>query len=326
LFDALQIKIAGMVKEGESIVVRLSGFADCSGNAVAESTCRAGPFSTARARDVVINEILFNPPTGGYDYVELYNRSNRNIDVGTLLLANRDGNNRIASITAISAFPYPLLPGEYLALTTGESWIRNKYLLPDQARIMELPSLPSYPDDQGEVLLLNQQALLVDELDYLDKWHFELIRDREGVSLERLTANAPTQEAANWHSASTSSGYGTPGYRNSQDRREALTGGAISLNTKLITPDMDGRDDFLLISYQFPAPGTVASVTVFDDRGRTVRTVARSSLCGTSGFFRWDGLGVNGQALTTGVYIVLTEYFDTNGKTNRVKQTVGLYR
>ena len=39
---------------------------------------------------IFINEILFNPKIGGYDYVELYNASNTYIDLSKLLIGNYD--------------------------------------------------------------------------------------------------------------------------------------------------------------------------------------------------------------------------------------------
>ncbi len=63
---------------------------------------------------------------------------------------------------------------------------------------------------------LNAQGNIIDELVYNEKWHFKLIDNDEGVALERIDYNAPTQQQDNWHSAASSVGYGTPTYKNSQ--------------------------------------------------------------------------------------------------------------
>ncbi len=325
LYNGLQFTIAGPVNKEELFRITMNGTTDCSGNIAPSLTSRTGIFSEPLAGDLVINEILFNPPVGGSDYIELYNISRKNLDAGAIKLANRNGNNQISSLTSLSSFPYPVFPGEYLLLTTNPSWISNKYRPPDSIKILELPAMPSYPDDEGEVVLLNNTGLILDELNYDEKWHFELLSEREGVSLERIKARAITQDPGNWHSASTSSGYGTPGYRNSQTASAQTDQGLITLSSKIISPDMDGRDDFLLIRYAFPKPGNVASVVVYDANGRAVRDIARSSLCGSSGFFRWDGLNDSGGKLSSAVYIIIVEIFDIQGKTKRYKNTVGVY-
>lgn len=76
--------------------------------------------------------------------------------------------------------------------------------------------MPSFNDDKSNCIILNGQGNVVDELKYDEKWHFKLIDNREGIALERIDYNAPTQLPDNWHSASTSVGYGTPTYKNSQ--------------------------------------------------------------------------------------------------------------
>jgi hypothetical protein len=73
--------------------------------------------------------------------------------------------------------------------------------------------MPSFPDDKGDVILLNLQGAVVDEVKYLDDWQFALIANPDGVSLERIDPDGTSQEATNWHSAASTAGYGTPTYK-----------------------------------------------------------------------------------------------------------------
>ena len=88
--------------------------------------------------------------------------------------------------------------------------------------------MPSYNDDAGDVIVLNEQGRIMDEVKYTADWHFKLISDAEGVSLERIDFNAASQSAENWHSAATNVGYGTPGYKNSQYRVDMDVKGSIT--------------------------------------------------------------------------------------------------
>ncbi len=326
LFKSVEITLSTPQKKEEQITIKLSSVAGCSGIRSAPQSTTTGLFSPAVKKDIVINEILFNPPIGGYDYLELYNYSKKNIDLGDLQIANRNGDRKISSITKLADFRYPLLPGEYVLISTNNDWVIQKYQPPPVKRSVQLGSMPTYPDDIGEVILLNDVGEIIDELNYDEKWHFALVSEKEGISLERISAGGTTNDPFNWHSASTSSGYGTPGYRNSQVLPEEKTQGFISLSTGIISPDMDGRDDYLLINYQFPAPGSVATITAFDSQGRAVRSIVQGALCGSSGSFRWDGLDHSGAVLPPGVYIILTEVFDLQGKTKKYRHTVAIYR
>ncbi|HMG67332.1 MAG TPA: gliding motility-associated C-terminal domain-containing protein, partial [Chitinophagaceae bacterium] len=170
------------------------------------------------------------------------------------------------------------------------------------------------------------QGKIIDELAYDEHWQFKLINNDECVALERIDYNKPTQDAANWHSAATSAGYGTPGYQNSQFKTDVLLQGSITVTPAVFSPDNDGSDDFLTISYQFPEQGYMCNITIFDAGGRPVRFLTRNALCGMRGYFRWDGLDEKSAKLPIGVYVILTEVFNLKGKTNRFKQAVTLAR
>ncbi|MBK7885019.1 MAG: gliding motility-associated C-terminal domain-containing protein [Chitinophagaceae bacterium] len=186
--------------------------------------------------------------------------------------------------------------------------------------------MPSYSDDKGNVIILNGQGEITDEVKYDEKWHFKLIDNREGVALERIDFNAPTQDQQNWHSAATSVGYGTPTYKNSQYRINDGVQGEVTTAPEIVSPDNDGTDDFATINYNFPEPGYVANVTIFDASGRPVRYLQRNALAAVKGYFRWDGLGEKNQKLAVGIYIIYTEVFNLSGKKKQFKNTIVLAR
>src|SRR5690606_112003 len=80
---------------------------------------------SAAANDVVINEILFDPLTGGSDYVELYNRSEKLVDLFGWQFANIAGDS-IANKKTISQH-FILRPGEYVAVSKDTLNVQNNY-------------------------------------------------------------------------------------------------------------------------------------------------------------------------------------------------------
>jgi len=275
--------------------------------------------------DIVINEILFNPPPDGSDYVEIYNRGNKVIDLKQTYIANRNTLGVISSITQISADSYLFFPQDFMVLTEDVAFVKSRYITLNPDAFITT-RLPSFNDDKGSVIILNAQGNITDEVRYSDKWHFELLDNPEGVALERIDYNGPSQSAENWQSAATSVGYGTPTYKNSQSRVNGEMKGEIKLSPEIVSPDNDGQDDFCTIEYSFPEPGYVANITIFDVSGRRVRYLQRNALCGTKGNFKWDGLGERNQPLATGVYVVFTEVFNLKGKTKQFKMPVVLTR
>ena len=98
------------------------------------------------------------------------------------------------------------------------------------------------------------------------------------------------------------------------------------LAPEIISPDNDGIDDYAQVIYSFPEPGYVCNITIFDASGRIVRYLERNSLCGLSGSYRWDGLGEKSVRLLQGIYIVLTEVYNLQGKVKKYKNVLVLAR
>ncbi|MEO6894125.1 MAG: gliding motility-associated C-terminal domain-containing protein, partial [Ginsengibacter sp.] len=173
--------------------------------------------------------------------------------------------------------------------------------------------------------ILNNQGNIIDEVNYLDAWHFPLLHNTVGVSLERIDYDAPSVRS-NFHSAATSVGYGTPGYKNSQLQIADDFRTTITVTPAIFSPDNDGNEDFATINYIFPSPGYVANITIFDASGRPVRFLEKNSLSGLTGYYRWDGLDDKGRKLPQGIYVIYTEIFNKEGKKKQFKNTIVLAR
>ncbi len=335
-FDRVALRLLNPLQRNKIYTLTATSLSDCAGNAVGSNqTARVGLSESLLRNDVVVNEILFNPTPASNDYVELYNRSNKIISLRSAYLANRGTSGAIASVTQISAEDYLLFPKDYIVVTQSAALVKAAYVANNPAAFVEI-NMPSYNDDAGNVLLLNEQGAIVDEINYKDDWHFKLISDEEGVALERINFDDTTrdnlqtfninEQSANWHSAASNVGFGTPTYKNSQFRLDASVQGTVTATPEIVSPDNDGLDDFLTLDYNFPEPGYVANITIFDAAGRPVRNLQRNALAGLKGYYRWDGLGEKNKILPTGIYIVYTEIFNLQGKTKKFKNVVVLAR
>jgi len=327
LFNTVQLRLNTPLAANTTYTITTTNVSDCSGNTIGGfNTAKLGLSAQADSLDVVINEILFNPKSDGVDYVELYNRSNKIINLKNLFLANRSSTGVVANLRQLSLVDYPLFPSEYLVVSEDETIVKRLYIARNPTAFVNISSLPSYSDDKGNVLLLNNAGAMVDDLSYSEKWHFALIDNNEGVALERINPNAATNNKDNWTSAAKDAGYGTPTYQNSQFRQDLQVQGDITITPEVFSPDNDGFDDFITITYRFPQNGYIMNVTVFDANGRPVRALQRNAICGQTGTFRWDGLNDKFGKLPLGPYIIFTEIFNLEGKVKRFKNQVVLAR
>lgn len=326
VFKTVNILLNSPIALGTIYTIAASGVTDCKGNLISsQNTARFGLAQDVDNMDIVINEILYNPRPGGVDYVEIYNRSKKIIDLNNVYIANRNSSNVISSIQRITAEHILLFPGDFMVVTSDVSAVNAQYITTNPAAFIPVSTMPSFADNAGDVILLNKQGAIIDEVIYSDKWQFPLIANTEGISLERIDYDGQSAQS-NFHSAATSVGYGTPGYKNSQYRLNEVGNAEIKVSPDIFSPDNDGVDDFATIDYMFPRPGFVANITIFDASGTPVRYLERNALCGLTGYYRWDGLDDKSKKLPQGIYIIYTEIFNTAGKMKRFKNTIVLAR
>ncbi|QIL76034.1 lamin tail domain-containing protein [Hymenobacter sp. HDW8] len=322
-FRTIDLLLATNLPPNQPLTVAVQQATDCAGNISGPITSATFALPVAaQTGEVVINEILFNPRTGGVDFVELLNRSAKYLDVQGWQLGVEQPTGSSAS--AISAGPYGLAPGQLVVLTTRPDIVQNDYPTHDPATFLAMPSFPSLPDDAATVVVLDAKGQTIERFSYSETQHLPLLSDRNGVSLERVRA-AETSVGGNFHSAASAVGYATPGRPNSQYQADPTGAKLFQIAPEIFTPDEDGQQDFTTLTYRFEYPGYAASITVYDAQGRLTRRLARNETLPTSGYLQWDGLTDQGRKAAIGPYVLLIElYRVAGGETHVYKRNVVL--
>lgn len=312
LEEALQPQVTYTVRVGAAL-------SDCLGNAsAADQEQLFGLPQEPAPGDIVINELLFHPQTGGKDFAELYNRSEKIINLEGWQLTNYQ--KMSGATTTIIETPFLLFPESYVVLTEDPADLRTRYEVPRPESLLA-NRLPTLDSDAGN-LTLHTGRVTIDSFDYTDDYHSALLEDTRGVTLERIDPGNPTQDPGNWQSAAAAAGYGTPTGRNSQFTDIA---GPVSDRFQLVnetfSPDGDGYEDVLLIRYILDRPGFLLNLRVFDARGRPVRTLANNLSLATNGMISWDGSSNERSKARIGIYILWFELFTPEGDVFREKKT-----
>lgn len=321
--DRARLVLAQPIPLGVVHTVSVTGATDCPGNAIAPGASASFALpEPAEPGDLVINEVLYDPVVGGSDFVEIYNRSEKTISLSGLQLA-REVDGQLDDPEVITAEGVLLLPGEYILLTTTTADIAARYPQSRTDRFLQM-TLPGYNDGEGTVLLTDGADQVLDRFDYSDDLHFPLVNDPEGYSLERVDPDRPTEDASNWQTASEQAGRATPGYRNSQYAQAPEPSGELTIEPSIFSPDNDGFQDVLTMSYRFEQPGFVGNLSVYDIAGREVRKLLENVLLGAEGAVSWDGLLDDGSKGRMGPYVVLLEVYDLAGNVEKYRRTVTL--
>lgn len=281
----------------------------------------------AEAGDIVINEVLFNPRADGVDFVEIYNPSTAIIDLSQLRIGSvkwYDFDPPDTNMMKVSTGRHSLLPSQFMVLTVNPGKVREQYFSAGEAAFLSMSSMPSYNNDEGVVVFENTEGMKVDLFHYEEDMHYPLLHSREGVSLERVHYSRPSSDITNWHSASEDAGFATPGKVNSQFSDYTVAENPVKVEPEVFSPDNDGYQDLLNISYHFGVPGYTANILIFDVSGRLVRQLVNNTTLGAEGVFSWDGIADSGLKSPGGIYIVCFEAFDMNGNVKKYKKAAAM--
>lgn len=327
---------------GEPLTIAFGQATDFRGNTSGELVIEVSQLLSKG--NVVINEILFDPLANSDDnlpdqteYVEFYNPADYAVSLeGFFIHDEPDENNEIRSVHPLSS--------EFRWIPAGGTVV---FYAEDQTSVFSESRLAKYFELEGEselffiradrsnlslassgdaIYLADSTGTTIDSVFYDESWHNPNLYDVDGVALERIDPDGPSNDATNWSSSTDVSG-GTPGRQNSifQQAGAGPDGAGITFSPNPFSPDDDGFEDNLFINYKLEEPDYLLRVRIFDRYGREVRKLADGKQAGFEGSLIWDGLKDNGSKNRVGIYIVFFEaYNSAEGKNKTFKKTVVL--
>jgi len=273
--------------------------------------------SSIQPGDIIINEILSNPKIGGVDFVELYNLSDKIIDLQQLTIASVNSKGVTGNPRKIATHPVLIFPHEYKVLSPNPAIIQQHYPNSNPRAFVEMTTLPNFNNESGGVVLSNG-LITIDSAFYDPGMRSPLVANPKGISLERQHFSMPANAIPSFHSAATVVGGATPGYPNSQSP-DGTDPYEFSLQSRTFSPDNDGYEDALKINYNLPQSGWMATIDIYNTSGYRVKKLYHNQSLATQGEIHWDGLSDSGQPLPVGIYVAIIESYHPAGKTKKYR-------
>jgi hypothetical protein len=306
--------------KGKIYTLELLQVTDLAGNTLLDNIKKTGIIEPLAQGDLLLNEVMFNAPPLATEYIEIYNASAKTLDVSGITLTTRKTDGSFNTLRHIPDGKL-LAAGSYLAVCQDADSVINYFGLQNDGSVVTI-SWSTLNNEQSTIVLANSKADTVyDELTYNEKWHHLMIKNPQGVALERINPALPTQSAESWHSAASEVKYGTPGYKNSQYREIENTFSNkqfVWVEPEAFSPDNDGTDDVCFIKYRTPTEGFVANAQIINATGTKVFQLVSNALLSSEGFFSWDGRTDNGKIANAGIYVLYFEMIQP--KTGQKKQ------
>ncbi|HSD65040.1 MAG TPA: lamin tail domain-containing protein [Ignavibacteriaceae bacterium] len=153
--------------------------------------------------DLVINEFMYDPDSPQPEWLEIFNRSNKIIDLKNYRMA--DGIDTVI----VNRNSLIIYPDEY-AVISSDSSILNYFNI---TSLLIVKSLPALNNSGDKIILLDSLNLVIDSLEYSDEWG-----GKDGKSMERIDPENPSTDPVNWAST-RSRNNGTPGFINTVTKK-----------------------------------------------------------------------------------------------------------
>ena len=318
--DKIWLAIDERLPADRAYDIAVSGLYDCAGNRILEEEGVASfiiPVS-GDSGDILLSEILFNPYPDGTDFVEVYNQSEHYIALGDWHLQSQKDS---LSNETISKHELIIAPYSYLVFTESPTALTANHSQVPERVIIET-DLPSLPDDDGSIWLIDGAGNVVEGMNYSEDQHHPLLHDVEGISLERIRFDVPASVVNNWASASRSANFATPGLINSQQKEPAPVSEQFLVSPSVLHYGMPLAEEFFTINYQLDQSGWVGNLTVYSMEGTVIAELAKQYLLGDSGFFTWAGTDTQGGKVPTGYYLLFIDLWNNGGEKLQFRKTL----
>jgi hypothetical protein len=264
-------------------------------------SCLALLFLGPVSAEVVINEIMYNPPSDQgndsyFEWIELWNAGEGSVDLSDWTLTDGEGAFVMDSGTILQSKHFAVIARKPDSLLDEPEYADN---LGDGDDILLGPATFSLSNTADEMVLVDPLGTTVDSVHYQDgpEEDWPTGADGEGPSLELLRPTLDNNVGTSWSSSTDS--LGTPGDTNSTFSSSVLEGGRGEQTApRTLWVSYEGRDRKPVIRLSLREDATV-SADLFDLRGRKVDEIYN----GTAG--AGDHRFPVREGLPSGMYLLL---------------------
>ncbi len=229
---------------------------------------------------IIISEFLANPHGDKQtEWIEINNRSNDQVDLQNWRIGDA------LKLNPIILEQYIMSPNQYIVLTKSKNDFLFEYPQFEET-VIELDSWASLNNDVDNISLQDSYNILS------DKYSYNLLYDNNYTVSRNLQS-----DSYQWGRSSEPNG--TPGYEN--ELFQIHNSMKINLSSKYISPDGDGYEDNVVISFDVPLSEKY-TLKLYDVKGNIVKLFYDNEQYIPNQIV-WDGLDDRNERLPIGIYI-----------------------
>jgi hypothetical protein len=229
-------------------------------------------------KDILINEIMFDPLTDEFEWVELISV----IDDSINLLGWSIRDDEIFKIDKTISL---------------NNWGENNYYVISDS-YDDGNFFPTLNNSGDDIFLFDPTGKVIDHVQYSQSWG-----GGDGYSLERISVELSSHLPSNWGQCLNASG-ATPLFKNSLSVEIDELDLEIYISPTPFSPNGDGHGDKCSIVYELPFTQALLDVVIYDSTGREVKSLYQNKPVAQQGIIVWNGIDNWGNPAPIGQYLV----------------------
>ncbi len=287
---ATEIPVTTEFLPGGRLEIRASVLSMHEQNDAADDTTTVLTEVSILAGTIILNEVMAAPSAGNPEWIELYNRGSRPVDLFQWRLSDNSAGEPgiIGEHMFVPSKGYALISDVTLNETNSPGMRKD-------TPVLVINSFPSLNNDGDIVRLFDFNGEPADSMSYDDT--------TPGYSFELISLAMPHNDER-WDISVDNAG-GTPGAVNSI----AYADDNARPNSAKLTANPNPFSERTAVSYSLPFPVARVNLYVYDRQGRLVVKIRDGEESGSDWTGEWNG-HANGETLTAGPYILILEALD----------------
>lgn len=289
------------IAEKESATINYS-VCDYSGNCIVNHV-KLESYPLPQNGDVQINEIMYDPKTGGAEFLEIYNNTDKTFSLADIMLAKPSNSVSSKYTFYVCGESGELLNPHGYALLTKDTLSVCAMNACGEGTKVSLSRFPAINNEGGNLFLFNRDTILVDSVYYSKKMHTMLSSDTKGTSLERSCESGQFFSSSGATPCALNSICGTAEVSEEKDEYVRMTNSVITFGS-----------DNVEIEYALPFENAYLLAVVYDKDGREIRKLASEEKVDSIGEILWDGTDASGNLLSASPYVIFLHFYTTERK------------
>lgn len=309
--DELFIEFEDDLEWGNLYNIEISdNIKNCRGNNLSKNKFNFGITDFPEKNELIINEVLYNPYDNGEKFIEIYNKSDRFLNLNDIKLVSIKNNQFHSEKNLPNNI---ILPNQHIFLAKNLEGVSSFYSCEENNFLEMKDGIPNISVSQDRIGIITKSKKIIDEMQYNNNMHSENIRTTKGISLERISYENSSLNIKNWTSASFSVKHASPGYENSNSLNNTNNTSNIEIVNKTLVLKNGIPIVPLEVEYNFDETFS-STIKIYNSNGNLIHNLHNNELFPPKGKFFWNGNTINSIKLSSGIYILSIDGYSENGK------------